>query len=128
MAITASPEPTGSLDINRDLRDGAGYRLTAEPGYITAITLRDPHGDVACIAIDRIDVRQLIDDLMLVAGLTPTPARVPLATALAGSVRTVFERLDQLDKINAFEAAKLRKTMVDHLRSSAPMTLLGVAP
>jgi len=126
MAITASPEPTGTLDINRELRDGAGYRLTAEPGSITAITVRDPHGDVACIAIDRIDIRQLIDDLTLVAGLRPTPSAMGLAGALTSSARMLFMRIQDLDRQDPVAAAELRKTMVDHLRSSAPMTLLGV--
>lgn len=123
---TALPALTGSMDINRDLRDGASYRLTAESGYVTAITLRDPHGDVACIAIDRADVRQLVEDITLVSGLQPTPAKIGLATALAGSARTLFDKLDQLNKIDPGAAATLRRSMVDHLRSSAPMALLGL--
>ena len=114
------------MDINRDLRDGASYHLTAESGYITAITLRDPHGDVACIAIDRADVRQFVEDITLVAALQPTPAKVGLATALAGSARTLFEKLDDLDRKDPSAAAVIRRSMIDHLRSSAPMTLLGL--
>lgn len=115
----------GSMEIDRTLRDGASYRLVAEPGAVTAISVHDPHGDIAVIAIERADVRQLIDDLTQVAGLQPTMPVLGLAGALANSARILFARIEVLERTEPEAAAMIRRTIMSHMRSST--TMMAVA-
>jgi len=112
------------VNIHRDLRDGAFYRLTAAaPGY-TTITARDADGDTATPCLDRADVRRLIDDLTLVAGLAPSAPAVGRAAALAGSVRRIFELLGELEKTDGAAADEIVAAIAAHLRSWRPLALV----
>lgn len=115
-----------TCQVNRTLHDGSSYTMTSEPGALSVITVRDHTDDVAVVTMDRSQVRQFVEDLELVAGLKPTAPVLGLGGALASSARILFERLEQLDRIEPSAAASIRRTMLNHLRSSAPMLLTEV--
>ncbi len=116
---------TASLSIHRLLHDGAGYTLTAAAPGVTAISLADADGDTASPALDRSQVRQLIEDLQLVAGLTQTMARLPLEQALIGSARRLFERIAELSKVDPAAADRISAAIAAHLRSAHPVVMLA---
>jgi len=127
-ATLPAPAPTGTLSVHRELHDGACYDLSAAAPGITALDVQDADGDEACIAIDRLGARRLIEDLTLVAGLTPTGPTVPLAQALAGSARVLFERLIELDKTDPAGVDAVLDSIGSTLRTFRPMALqVGVA-
>lgn len=120
--IPASSTP---LSIHRQLHDGASYTLTAATPGVTTVAVQDADGDTATLAIDRSQVRQLIEDLQLVAGLTATMARLPLEQALIGSARLLFERLADLEKTNPAAVDRIISAITSHIRSSKPAALLA---
>lgn len=126
--MTAATLPAGSLEVCHDLDDGASYRLAATAPGITTLVVRDAEDDVACVALDRAGARRLIEDIELVAGLRPTAPVVDRATALAGSVRILFERLAELDRTDPAGVAQVVAAIAAHLRSSRPLALLEVGP
>jgi signal transduction histidine kinase len=128
MIAAAPPAPTGTLEILRELHDGASYRLVATAPGTTTIALCDPEHDVACIALDRAGARRFIEDLELVAGLRPTAPALGLAAALAGSVRVVFERLAELEKTDPTGADRIYAAITAHVRSSRPLALTEECP
>lgn len=111
--------------IHRPLRDGAEYTLTAATPGVTVLATRDPDDDTTSIALDRPQVRQLIEDLQLVAGLTATMARLPLEQALIGSARLLFERIADLEKVDPAAADRIVAAIASHVRSSRPAALLA---
>lgn len=116
--------PAAPLSLRRDLHDGARYDLAAPAPGVTTIDLQDADGDEACLALDRAGVRRLIEDLTLVAGLTPTAPQLGRSAALAGSVQRIFALLEELDKTDPAAAAELVAAIAAHLRSWRPMALL----
>ncbi len=121
-------ELTGTLSVHRLLHDGASYDLTAaEPG-VTVLAVVDADGDLAMPEIDRSQARQLIDDLTLVAGLTPTASAIGKAAAIAGAVRRNFELLAELERADPAAADAIYASIAAHLRSWKPMTMLAVTP
>jgi hypothetical protein len=109
--------------IHRPLHDGADYDLTdPTPGYV-GLTIQDAHGDRVVVALDRTRVRQLIDDLTLVAQLTPTSPTIGRAAAIAGAVRRNFELIDELRKTEPAEAERILAMIAAHLRSCRPVVL-----
>ncbi len=118
--------PAAPLEVRRDLHDGAGYTLTAPAPGVTALAVVDADGDTATPCFDRAAARQLVDDIMLVAGLKPTGATVDLATALEGSARILFQRIDdELERQDPAAADRIRAAMVEHLRSKCPVLVGG---
>lgn len=116
-------------NLHRDLHDGAAYDLTAAAPGVTVLCIQDADGDAASPALDRQQVRQLIEDLQLVAGLTATAARLPLEQALIGSARRLFERLEDLERVDPAAVDRIIAAITCHLRSSRPVALLaGGAP
>lgn len=114
------------LTVKRDLHDGASYEVMAALPSITVLTVRDPSGDVVIPAFDRAQVRQLIEDLELVAGLQPTGPKIDLETALTGSIRILMRKIDDdLERVNPPAAARLRAMMFAHLRSKGTGPLDG---
>ncbi len=116
---------TAPLSLHRLLHDGAGYTLTAAAPGVTVLSVSDQDGESAAPAIDRPQVRQLIEDLQLVAGLTQTAARLPLEQALIGTARRLFERLAELDKTDPLAADRIAAAIACHLRSWRPVALLA---
>ena len=73
--------PSSPLTIRRDLHDGARYEVAAAaPGLVTLLVI-DADGDAAPITVDRAGARQLIEDITLAAGLTPTGPKLGRAGA-----------------------------------------------
>lgn len=107
-------------EIRRPLHDGAGYALLAAAPGITTIALRDSDGDAAMASTDRAGVRQLIEDLTLIASLAPTASTMDRATALAGAVARNFQLLIELDKTNPVAATQIAESIAHHLRSWRP--------
>lgn len=118
---------TATMHIHRPIHDGAEYLVSAPTPGVTALCVQDADGDSATVSFDRSGVRQLIDDLSLVAGFTPTGMTLDLAKALEGTVRILFERLDeQLERQDPAAADRIRVAMIAHLRSKAPVLVGGV--
>lgn len=124
-APMAAP-PGATLECPRDLLDGSAYRLVAAAPGTTTLHLRDPDGDVAVATLDRAEVRRLIEDAELVAGLRPVPSGMDPALALRGSLRRIFERLAELQRTNPAAVAAIVAEMTAHLRSWQPMALGAV--
>lgn len=111
--------------IHRQLHDGAACDLTAAAPGVTVLSLTDTDGDTATAALDRSQVRQLVEDLQLVAGLTQTEARLPLEQALIGSARRIFERIAELAKTDPYAADRIAAAIACHLRASRSVVLLA---
>lgn len=122
--------PTPPLTLRRELHDGARYELAAAAPGVTTLAVHDAHAGAACIALDRGAARQLLEDLTLAAGLTPTAPQLGRAAALAGTVRVLFERLAELKRTEPAAADAIVAMAVAHLRSWDPVSLLNaqVAP
>lgn len=117
---------SATLSVRVDLHDGARCDVVSGPLTTTTLALHDADGDDATVSFDRAKARQLIDAITLVAGLAPTGARIDLATALAGSARVLFQRLDdELEKADPAAADRIRVAMIAHLRSKVPALLGG---
>lgn len=116
--------------IHRQLPDGASYELCAPDRAHTALSLTDADGDRSVVTLDRAQVRQLIEDLTLVAGLAPTGAIVGPAARLAGAMRRNFELLRELKRTSPAAADAIVAMVVADLRSWDPVSLLTaqVAP
>lgn len=117
--------PSSPLSCHRQLHDGASYTLTAAMPGVTVLAVTDADCDSASPALDRAQVRQLIEDLQLVAGLTQTMSCLPLEQALIGSARRLFERLAELAKTDPFAADRIAVAIANHLRASRPVVLLA---
>jgi len=111
--------------IRRRLHDGASYELTSLLPGTAGLDLHDTDGDRAVVTFDRAGVRQLIEDLELIAGLRPTGPTVGTAAALAGAVRRNFELLGELEKTDPAAAELIAASIANHLRSWRPMALLA---
>lgn len=120
-----APAPTGTLSVHRRLRGGGSYTLDAAALGVTTLAARDADDDLAVLGFDRAEVRQLIADLTLVAGLTPTGPTVTRAQALTGSARRLFEALAELDKTEPAVVDAILATIVAQLRSWRPVALLA---
>lgn len=120
--------PSPPLALRRELHDGAGYELAAAALGVTTLAVHDADADQACIALDRAGARQLIEDLTLAAGLTPTAPQLGRAAALAGTVRVLFERLENLDRTEPEAVAQIIAALAAHLRSWRPLALTMVTP
>lgn len=123
--MIAATAPSSPLTLHRPLHDGASYYLTAAAPGVTVLTVTDADDDTAAPALDRSQVRQLIEDLQLVAGLTQTASRLPLEQALIGSAQRLFERLGELGKMDPAAADRIAAAIASHLRSARPMALLA---
>lgn len=110
--------------IRRALEDGAEYDLTDPTSGCVVLDIHDIDGDRAVVTFDRAQARQLIDDLTLVAQLTPTAPTIGRAAALAGAVRRNFELLEELRKTEPAEAERILAMIAAHLRSCRPTALL----
>ncbi len=116
--------------IHRSLPDGASYELCDPMPGLTALMLTDHDGDRVVVTLDRAAVRRLIDDLTLIAGLSPTAPVVGLAASIAGAMRRNFELLRELKRTAPTEADAIVAMAVADLRSWDPVSLLTaqVAP
>ncbi len=85
-AALPAPASTGTLSVHRRLPGGGSYTLDALAPGVTTMSIRDADDDLAVLGFDRADVRQLIADLTLVAGLTPTGPTVTRAQAAANAI------------------------------------------
>jgi hypothetical protein len=127
--MTAISSPAGALVVHRKLDDGAHYDLIAALPTVTCLSIHDAGGDLACIALDRAAVRQLIADMQLAAGLAPTTPTIGRGAALAGAVRRNFELLAEMARVDPEAAAAIVEQIAAHLRSWQPRALaIGATP
>lgn len=120
--------PDGSIQILRDIPNGASYWISEAVPGITAITICDVLLDAASIELDQAAARQLIKDLEMVAqphSTVPTPNAGPAmaadrALALAGLVQIVFQRLGELDRVDPVGASNIVAAMSAELGRMGP--------
>jgi hypothetical protein len=110
--------------IRRTLRSESSYVLSDESDQLTRLYVKDSDGDESESILDRAEVRRLIDDLTLIAGLAPTASTLGPAAALAGALRRNFELLAELEKTDPAAADQIAASIAAHLRSWKPMILL----